>query len=391
MSPLCEISFTEAYRKKLQEIRDVVTGKMKIKELHFDASEDMNENYEKKIEDLFETLQKKLLRLDLSEDQSRANIPIEPAEERKVVAAPSTVEVKRFYDGTNYTCNQCAKTVYGDLPFKNHLKTLHNVQSKGLNILEFSSEHKELSYACLVCQKSVNHQFKSIYDHLKRSHSLSIGEYESQYLKPKPAVNKVSGDKPLRKTPVVNLMKLKSSDLKKYSVPLPPASMNSRKPVSVPSSSGSDNKEIHKNMATKESEAESKLFRGNSPVSENSKKRKSPDVEEVPEPVKVVEEEEDDDEIFVVYEKPLVSSPSPSMSNDPPAVSVGRKAKKMKSLYYCPLPDPTNPEITCTFYVLKDGFNDGKAAGHLSKIHKIKKQDMVAGSNKFRRVKTEIF
>ena len=153
MSPLCEISFTEAYRKKLQEIRDVVTGKMKIKELHFNDSEDINENYEKKIENLFETLQKKLLRLDLSEEQSRANIPNEPTEERKVGAAPSTVEVKRFYDGTNYTCNQCAKIVYGDLPFKNHLKTLHNVQSKGLmNILEFSSDHKELSYSSCTCQ-----------------------------------------------------------------------------------------------------------------------------------------------------------------------------------------------------------------------------------------------
>ena len=388
MSPLGEISFTEAYRNKLQEIRDVVTGRKKIKEIHFDDTDDINQDYEKKIENLFETLQKKLLKINLSDEEIRVKIPIEQTEERKDVAA-TTVEVKRFYDGSNYTCNQCDKTVYGDLPFKNHIKTVHNVQTKGLtNILEFSSDHQELPYACLVCQKIVNHQFKSIYDHLKKSHSLSIADYEFQYLKPKPkpAVSNVSEDKPL-KTPVVNLMKLKSSDLKKYSVSLPTVSMNSRKPDSV--SSSSDSKEIPQNLATKESEAKSKSSQGNSPVSENSKKRKSPDIEEVLEPVKVVEKEnESDEEIVVVYEAPVSSSPPPPVTTDPEAVR--RKAKKMRTLYYCPLPDPTNPEILCTFFTVKDGFNNGAAAGHLSKIHKKKKQNMVSGL-KFRKVKSEIF
>ena len=385
MSPPSEISFTEAYRDKLQEIRDVVTGRKKIKELHFDDTEDTNENYEEKIENLFDTLKKKLLGLNLSDDQNLAKTPIGPAEEKKDVdVATTNGEVKRFYDGTNYSCNQCAKTVYGDLVFKNHLKTVHNVQFKGrTNLSEFSSHHEELFYSCLVCQKIVDHQFKSIYDHLKKTHSLSIVEYESEYLKPSPAVSDMSEDKPLlKKTPMVNILKLKSSELLKYSVSLPPTS--------------SDHKEIPRNMETK-SEAKKKLFhQPETPRSENSKKRKSLDIEEAGDSVKVVEVEvelakehekehekeqeiDDDDEIVVVYEAPVKA---PVLETDPE----GRR-KKSNTLYYCPI---TN----CKFFTQKEGFKNSqkfkKVVDHLFKIHGIKKEDIKPGRYKFIKVKSEI-
>ena len=173
------MTFTEAYRNKIQEIRDVVTGRKKIKEFTLDRDEDTTEDYGQKIEKLFESLQKKILDLNLSEDETMPKIP---TKEGKDVAKAK--ESKQWYDGTYYTCNQCAETIYGGLAFKKHMKTDHDLQSKDLmNLVDFSSHHQELAYACLACEKTVNHQFNSIYDHLRRSHSLSIGEYESQFLK----------------------------------------------------------------------------------------------------------------------------------------------------------------------------------------------------------------
>ena len=108
-----------------------------------------------------------------------------------------------------------------------------------------------------------------------------------------------------------------------------------------------------------------------------SKKRKSPDGTEVREPEKIVESEKEiaEEEILVVYEAPVATTPPPAASR-----------KKWKTLYYCPVTD-----TGCPFYTVKEGFNDGTAAAHLSQVHKIRKQGMKPGDYKFRRVKTEIF
>ena len=74
MSTISEISFTEAYRNKINEIRDVVSGRKKMTEMNFDRADDINLNYEKKIETLFADLQKKILQLNLSEDESLVKI-----------------------------------------------------------------------------------------------------------------------------------------------------------------------------------------------------------------------------------------------------------------------------------------------------------------------------
>ena len=363
MSPLREISFTEAFSNKIQEIRDVVAGRRKVKELNVDTDEDTNENYEKKMEKLFESLQKKILHLNLSEEgESPAKIPVERTKERKDVVTTTSSEGKQWYDGTSYTCDQCGKTIYGGLAFKKHLKDEHNLQSKDLkNFVEFSSKHEELSYACLACKETVNHQFHSIYDHLRRKHSLSIGEYESQFLKkPQKAVS--TG---INRTPVVNLLRMKSSELEKYLVILPPGFRNARKSRTLSSSSGDE--EINKNISTKQTEDKSKSFQGKPPRIENLKKRKRPaDIKEVREPVKLVEKEKElDKEILVVYEAPV--------------------KKRYKTLYYCPVSDSG-----CTFFTMREGFKDSTAAGHLSQVHGIRKQAMKPGKYKFRIVKSEI-
>ena len=176
-----EFPFTRLFSERLKEIRDVLHGRKESEVISFEPDEDTLDIDLNNVCDLFESLKKKVLSIDLSEDEY-GNIFGEPEEETSD-SSPSS-EGKRWYDGTYYRCEDCDVLQFGDTAFRSHLKKEHSMTVKqSAELRKYSADFEELTYTCLVCQTSVDHAFKPIYDHLKRSHSLSLAEYEWKYEK----------------------------------------------------------------------------------------------------------------------------------------------------------------------------------------------------------------
>ena len=76
----------------------------------------------------------------------------------------------------------------------------------------------------------------------------------------------------------------------------------------------------------------------------------------------MVLEKEFEDEISTVFESP------------PPTLW-----KMKKTVYYCPLMEPANPFSECTFFIMKEEFNDGMTLTHPTNVHQIKSQNTSLG------------
>ena len=206
-----ELPFTRAFSDKLKEIRDTLYGRKESEVISFETTEDtLDIDHQNTVYDVFESLKKEILRLDLSEEDY-GNIFGEP-EEETTDRSPS-IEGKRWYDGTYYRCEECDVIQFGDTAFRSHLKKEHGmtVRQSG-ELRKYSSDFEELIYTCQVCQTSVDHAFKPIYDHLKRSHSLSLAEYQSEYEKKDKNKSKVINKSSLSKVENEDLKRISESD-----------------------------------------------------------------------------------------------------------------------------------------------------------------------------------
>ena len=173
--------FTKLFGKKLQEIKDVLDGKNEL--MNFDSVEDTNETDPKAIIDLIEKLKNSVLRLDLSNEMYKKFTAGQSEERTERVGNPNGGK-HRWYDGTFYTCQECQATLYGAMAFRSHLQTDHQVHPNLLrDLLGFSSSHQEHYYTCLVCREEVDHEFKPLYDHFRRKHSMTMYQYEMEFEK----------------------------------------------------------------------------------------------------------------------------------------------------------------------------------------------------------------
>ena len=69
-----------------------------------------------------------------------------------------------------------------------------------------------------------------------------------------------------------------------------------------------------------------------------------------------------------------------------------KRASKLQTLFYCPLPSTEDPAMPCNFHISKDVMRNTKEAGqHLLKQHSVTPADMQPGSGRFtfRKVKLE--
>ena len=153
-----KIDFIEVWNNKIQEIQDVVEGRVEPRET------DLKEVNEEDVTRLFSSLRER----------------VRGWAEEEVASSPAG---PRWYQGTFYSCNTCNNLTYGGDNFRNHLNKEHAVDKKTVvNLKDFAHMFEEKSFSCQVCFKMVPHEMAKIRHHIKYNHKLGMDEYESQYI-----------------------------------------------------------------------------------------------------------------------------------------------------------------------------------------------------------------
>ena len=238
--------------------------------------------------------------------------------------------------------------------FQKPLNRIHNAELKSIQDLpEFSTHFEEKLYSCIMCRKKMKHEFKHIYQHLKRIHSLSMDDYETQFgysVKDEGKIN--NKDKPQERADPLNQPQLNKLDHSQKTEKLHP--IKSELSNSNPPHHRSGQLRPVKSHAVKLQTVKSQVtdFRAVQGTFRETLQPPNTDV-------------------------PTASNPDPSIVKEEP---VPISTPKALSFYYCPIPD-------CSFYTTKEGMKKSQAALHLKNDHKIKAKDMKPGMYKFDKIK----
>jgi uncharacterized C2H2 Zn-finger protein len=176
-------SFFDMFDVKIKQIMDLAEGRIEPVSVEDDTVEIFDEN---QIWQMFENVKTKVMNMDISE----AIASTESCEESQIsnddsnfLNSNTMLEEKKWYQGTFYECNLCRNIFLGQANFRSHLKRTHKIESSSLKKLtEFSSNFEEKLYSCRLCETKVKHEFKNIYMHMRGNHSLTMDEYESQFI-----------------------------------------------------------------------------------------------------------------------------------------------------------------------------------------------------------------
>lgn len=379
-------SFIDIFNTKLKDIRDIAEGKTDIMNMENDDQECAGEE---QIWNMFETIKKNVMDLDLSKVTL----------ENSIVDSLDDVEEKdgglRWFEGSYYVCNKCNKREFGDNAFRLHLRKIHNLPPKETRQLtSFYSRYERRSYPCQICGARLDHDYSSLSQHFKRKHdNMSIVEYADTFVtdEAEASLNTLEESiaDPIPNTAHKPMLKILSPTLINemfHERGTSPPTINTE---SVSEGSHQDAR-ITPNISVEEKQPtkfvtlkpRKRRLSASTTSSRLSAKTTTPSTAPPPpaapqppgagvEVTRVVEAAADQAEVLAVKREPV-------------------EARRVRTLYYCPYKvgggDTAPP---CQFFTNKAGFMNNKAADHLMNVHKLRLQDMKPGQCKFNKVKVE--
>jgi len=351
-------SFFDLFDDKLKQIKDLAEGKIEPISVEDSKVEDIDDN---QIWKMFENVKNKVMNMEIQETISSTKSPGHNYDPLKINSDPQEKEMRRWYQGTFYECNECETLSFGESKFKSHLAASHKVERKSItNLKDFSSYFQEKLYSCQVCQRKVKHEFKNIYQHLRTQHSLTVNEYENKFpniVEEEKQLIQVKKSQPIR-SQVEQIQPVRSQNVG--------SRIENLQPI---------RSQVLHSKNSKPSKNQSGLLR-----------QVKSQVEKLPSVKKVTD--------FPPTGKTLDEMMPPPSTNNAAPKNPGSAAElpevkqeampfptpKLQSLYYCPISD-------CSFYTSKEGMKNSKAALHMKNDHKIQAKDMKPGMYKFTKIK----
>ena len=372
-------SFIDIFNTKLKDIRDIAEGKTDIMNMENDDQECAGEE---QIWNMFETIKKNVMDLDLSK------VTLENSIVDSLDDVDEKVSGLRWFEGSYYVCNKCNKREYGDNAFRLHLRRIHNLPPKETRQLtSFYSKYEQRSYPCKICAAPLDHDYSSLSQHFKRRHgNMSIVEYadtfvtdeaeailntlEENIADPEPNTAQKPRLKILSPT-LINEM-FHDRGISPPTINTESVSEGLHQDARIPPTLSVEEKQPTRFVTLK---PRKRRLSAGTTSSRLSAKTTTPSTAPPPpsagvEVTRVVEAAADPAEVLAVKREPAEARP------------------RVRTLYYCPYPDPDTAQ-PCQFFTSKAGFMNNKAADHLMNVHKLRLQDMKPGQCKFNKVKVE--
>ena len=385
------MSIIDIFNEKLQDIKDMAEGKTEL--MNMDAENVENLIDEKQLWEMFENIKNKVLSMDLSKNAIGNGV----VDSLDIDESLGDDVGLRWFEGSFYVCKHCNRKEYGENAFRYHLKKIHNVLK---NIHDHYSKYEQKHYNCKICSASINHDYSSLYQHIKKEHFISIVEYEAQFKnkemknaeetvneeltkhsetsdKPKQATLKILSPSFINDFILINQKtsisannpggqverkeeeQVQGGPNQNISPPTSPKPMVNIRPKLKPS----------RRLGTKSPQPPSPSSPTVGSSSKNTTLESSIKNIEI---TKVVEVGAEDQEVVAVKREPV------------------EQRIKRRTLFYCPLGDVDDNSLSCPYNTTKDGFTNGEAARHLKNVHKLRPKDMKPGMYKFNKVKIEL-
>jgi len=201
-----ENCFMERFNVKIQDIKDLLEGKLEPIETTEEVDNDIDNSLIMKIE----LLKNKVKTINFSKETEnktkqtsptscvieKANenqsiylehniatkcVKVEREEEETTNIQRNPTKEKKWSDGSYFKCKTCSHLYWGRKHFYEHLGRVHMVSLAMSQLGEFASSYEEQEYQCRVCLAGLPHERPAISKHMASRHGLTMLQYETEH------------------------------------------------------------------------------------------------------------------------------------------------------------------------------------------------------------------
>jgi len=150
-------------------------------------------------------------RTTYKKDNGTFLLPISSSDSSKNGLSPRSSEKdgmltseRKWHQGILYECKKCIWKTFHKNSIQNHSKKIHKIRMQKHEYAAcFTFEDNK--YSCKICNTKVSHESGNIYQHIRKSHKMSVEVYELKY-ENENTLNFSDGEKEMSKTEEGNLI-----------------------------------------------------------------------------------------------------------------------------------------------------------------------------------------